>query len=311
MITGAADEIVQARALAAQHDDEVAGEVEAVVVGFAALVEPDDPQVLALEFFERADQVDDAGDAQMLGRAGAGFYGNGAQRRGTTLGEDNTVHARAIRHAQQRAEILRIFHAVESQDETRGGGLSGRRREEIFERKKLLRVDERDNALMRGGFGGDGELLAGLLENADASLAALGDQLLEARVMPLAGHEHVVKAPLAGFEGLFHRVQAVENFHGFSLRRGRGPRFHDLDGTCSLAVSESHTTASTKRRIPANAPSGVAASQESDGSCSQSPTCSPSSGDQITRQVYFLAFMSWSVRQVCKLTNKVAIAERY
>ena len=38
--------------------------------------------------------------------------------------------------------------------------------------------------------------------------------------MPLAGHEHVIEAPLSGFQGLFHRVQAVENFHGFSLRRG-------------------------------------------------------------------------------------------
>ena len=115
---------------------------------------------------------------------------------------------------------MRIFHAVESQNETRCGRLAGGWREEIFERKKLLRVDERDNALMRGGFGSNGELLAGLLENADASLAALGDQLLEARIMPLPSHEDVVKAPLSGFESLLHRVQAVENFHGFSLRRG-------------------------------------------------------------------------------------------
>ena len=149
----------------------------------------------------------------MLGCAGAGLHGGGAQRCGAALGEDNTVHAGAIGHAQQRAQVLRIFHAVESQDETRCGGLTGSRREQIFERKKLLRVHQRDHALMRGGPGGNSKLLARLLENTDAGLAALGHQPLEARIVPLAGHEHVVKAPLSGFQSLLHRMQAVENFH--------------------------------------------------------------------------------------------------
>ena len=73
VIAGAADEIVEARAFAAEDDDEIAGEVEPVVVGFAALVETDDPEVLALELFEGADEVDDAGDAEVLGCAGAGL----------------------------------------------------------------------------------------------------------------------------------------------------------------------------------------------------------------------------------------------
>ena len=37
--------------------------------------------------------------------------------------------------------------------------------------------------------------------------------------MALAGHEDVVKAALAGLEGFLDRVQAVENFHGDSVRR--------------------------------------------------------------------------------------------
>jgi hypothetical protein len=78
---------------------------------------------------------------------------------------------------------------------------------------------------MRGSFGGNGKLFAGLLENADAGLAAQGDKLFEARVMPLAGYEHVVKTPLSGFQSLFHRVQAVKNFHVASLRRGLVPLF--------------------------------------------------------------------------------------
>jgi hypothetical protein len=112
MVAGAADEIVQAGTLAAQDEHEIAGEVEAVVVGFAAFVESDDPEILALEIFEGADEIDDAGNAQMLGRAGAGFDGNCAQRRGTALGEDDAVDACAIGYAQKRAQILRIFNAV-------------------------------------------------------------------------------------------------------------------------------------------------------------------------------------------------------
>jgi hypothetical protein len=74
-------------------------------------------------------------------------------------------------------------------------------------------VHQRDHALMRGSIGGNSKLLARLLQNADASLAAQGNQPLEARIVPLAGHEHVVKAPFSGFQSLLHRVQAVENFH--------------------------------------------------------------------------------------------------
>jgi hypothetical protein len=37
----------------------------------------------------------------------------------------------------------------------------------------------------------------------------------------------VVKAPLSGFQSLFHRMQAIKNFHEASLRRGLGSSFHD------------------------------------------------------------------------------------
>jgi len=80
--------------------------------------------------------------------------------------------------------------------------------------------------------------------------------------MPLAGHEHVVKAPLAGFEGLFHRVQAVENFHGLVYGAGEAPISRSRWNLLARSFRVAHE-ASTKRRIPANAPSGVAASQES------------------------------------------------
>ena len=74
MVASTADKIVQTGALAAEDQDAVAGEVELVVIAGAAFVEADDPEVAALEFFEGANKVDDAGDAKMLGCTGAGFY---------------------------------------------------------------------------------------------------------------------------------------------------------------------------------------------------------------------------------------------
>ena len=43
VVTGFSDEVMEAGAFAAEHENAVAGEVELVVVGLAALVETDDP----------------------------------------------------------------------------------------------------------------------------------------------------------------------------------------------------------------------------------------------------------------------------
>jgi hypothetical protein len=112
VVTGAADEVVEARAFAAKDEDAVAGEVELVVVGRAALVETDDPEVLALEFFEGADEIDDTSDAQVFGCAGAGLDGGGTEWGGTALGENDAVDAGTVGDTQQSAEVLRIFDAV-------------------------------------------------------------------------------------------------------------------------------------------------------------------------------------------------------
>jgi uncharacterized membrane protein YhfC len=71
---------------------------------------------------------------------------------------------------------------------------------------------------MGGRFRSERQLIARLLANADASLAALGNEALEALVLTLASNENVVKTAAAGLEGFFNCVQAVENFHEDSLR---------------------------------------------------------------------------------------------
>ena len=175
MIAGAADERVEAGTLAAEDDDQIAGKVEPVVVNGAALVETDDPEVVALELFEGADEVDDARDAEVLRSAGAGFDSRWAEGRGAALGEENAVDAGAIGNAEERAEVLRVLDAVEGEDEAWGFACGGIWRQEVFEGEKFLRTDDRHDALVGGSFGGEGELLAGLLADANAGISAQCD----------------------------------------------------------------------------------------------------------------------------------------
>ena len=184
VVAGAADQIVEAGAFAAEDEDAVAGEVELVVVGRSAFVEADDPEILALELFEGADEVDDAGDAEVLGCAGAGLDGHGAQGRGAALGEDDAVDAGAVGYAEKSAEILRIFDAVESEEEA---GSLALQLDEGPKRSSMVRNSwGRTRATTPWWVGGSGELrelLAGFLADADAGLAAVGDEALEAVIV--------------------------------------------------------------------------------------------------------------------------------
>jgi hypothetical protein len=126
-----------------------------VVWGGAAFVETDDPEITALELLERADEVDDAGDAEMLGGSGTGFDCGGAEGSGAALGEKDAVDAGAIGDAKKSAEILRVFNAVEREQETSGRFGAGVGREEILKGEEFLRANERDNALMARGLRGE------------------------------------------------------------------------------------------------------------------------------------------------------------
>jgi hypothetical protein len=127
---------------------------------------------VALEFFQSADEVNDASDTQVLGGAGAGLDGCRSQRCGAAFGEDDAVNACSVGYAKQCAEILRIFNAVEGEQEAGCSRIGGIGYEEIFNGKEFLRADECHDALVSGCFGGDGELFAGVLADADAGLAA-------------------------------------------------------------------------------------------------------------------------------------------
>ena len=147
------------------------------------------------------------------------MIGDGAQGSGAALGEQDAVDAGAIGNAKKSAEVLRVFNAVEREHEASGRLAGGIGIEEIFEGEKFLRANERDDALVCGSLGGEGELLARFLKDADACVAAQGDEAIETVVLALASDKNVIEAAAAGLESFRDRMQAVENFHEISLVR--------------------------------------------------------------------------------------------
>ena len=126
VVAGLLDQVVQAGALAAEDEDAVGAEVEVGVVGRAALVEAEHPDVGLLHLLERADEVGDAGDADVLGGAGGGLGDGGGDGRGAALGQDDAVDARAVGGAEERAEVVGVFDAVEGEEEAVVRGRSRR-----------------------------------------------------------------------------------------------------------------------------------------------------------------------------------------
>jgi len=117
VVAGFFDEVVEAGTLAAEDEDAVGVEVEVGVVGGAALVEAEDPDVLLLHLLEGADEVGDAGDADVFGGAGGGLGYRGGDGGGAALGEDDAVYADAIGCAEEGSEVMRVLDAVEGEEE--------------------------------------------------------------------------------------------------------------------------------------------------------------------------------------------------
>ena len=165
-----------------------------------------------LELLEGADEVGDAGDADVLGGSGGGLGDGAGDGGGAALGEDDAVDTGSVGGAEEGAEVVGVFDAVEGEEEAvlavlRFGG------EEVFDGEELALADDGEDALMGVGAGEAGELVAGLDGDADFGGAAELDEAFEAFVAALAGYADVIELAGAGADGLLDWVEAVENFH--------------------------------------------------------------------------------------------------
>ncbi len=186
VVAGLLDQVVQAGAFAAEDEDAVGAEVEVGVVGGAALVEAEHPDVGLLHLLQRADEVGDAGDADVLGGSGGGLGDGGGDGGGAAFGQDDAVDAGAVGGAEQRAEVVGVFDAVEGEEEAVCSPVFFRG-EQVFDGEEGALADHGEGALVGVGAGEAGELVAGFEGDADAGGAAEFGQALQAFVSALAG----------------------------------------------------------------------------------------------------------------------------
>ena len=213
VVAGAADQIVEAGAFAAEDEDAVAGEVELVVVGWPRSSSPMTQRFWRLSssrartrLTTRAMRRCSAAPALALTATGL----RGAERRSVRM----TPSTPAPSATRSRAPRF-CGSSTPSRASSRRAAPGWRSAvEEVFDGEEFLRADEGDDALMGGGLGEQRQLLAGFLADADAGLAAeRRPGVPGAVVVAFAGHQNVVKAALAGLERFLDRMQAVENFH--------------------------------------------------------------------------------------------------
>lgn len=222
VVAGLLDEVVEAGAFASEDEDAVGGEVEVGVVGGAALVETDDPDVGLLHLLEGADEVGYAGDADVFGGPGRRFgdcSGNGGA---ATLRKNNAVDSDPVGCAEDGTEIVGVFQAVEGEEEAMVAVSGGD--EEVFNGEECPFAKIGDDALMRLGLGNARELIAGFYRDADASGTSQGGEAIELCIATLAGDGDAVEATRTSPDGLFDRMQAVKNFHFSSLQAGNRGR---------------------------------------------------------------------------------------
>ena len=213
MIATPFHQIVQPRSLAPQHQHAIPRKVEAVVVARAPFIQPDNPKILPLQFFQCPHQIHHARNAQVLCGSSARLHRNRAQRSRPPFRQHHAIHARAIGYAQQGSKILRILDPIQRQQQSRRARLPRIRLKQILNRQRLLRPHIGNHSLVRRVLGNQRQLLARLLPHTDSSLAALRHQLFQPQILPLARHQHVIKPPPSGPQCLFHRMKSVQNFH--------------------------------------------------------------------------------------------------
>ena len=153
VVAGLLDQVVEAGAFAAEDEDAVGAEVEVGVVGGAALVEAEDPDVGLLHLLEGADEVGDAGDADVLGGAGGGFGDGGGDGGGAALGEDDAVDAGAVGGAEEGAEVVGVLDAVEGEEEAVVGWSGFLRGEQVFDGEEGALADQGEGSLVGVGAG--------------------------------------------------------------------------------------------------------------------------------------------------------------
>ena len=193
--------LVQTAAFAAEHEDAFRRVIDLVVGLGAALIQAVNPHAALLEVFQGAVDVGDAHHRQMFQRARRSLGHDVGDARRAALRDDDGAGAGGVRGADDGAQIVRIFHAVEHHQHLgRGDGI---------EVGVLARRAEGDDALMGRAAGQPVQGGTRLKANGHAGAARQVDDLLQTRTAG-ALRDHDALQGVAGAQGLGNGMNATE-----------------------------------------------------------------------------------------------------
>jgi len=110
---------MQALPLATEDDGCRSRVIDVAVELIAAFVQTVNPKALLLEFFKSVGDIADTNYGEMLERTGRGFGDRFGEPRGPALGNQDSRCACCVRGTDDGAQVVRIFHAVEDDEEGR------------------------------------------------------------------------------------------------------------------------------------------------------------------------------------------------
>ncbi len=139
--------------------------IDFVVSLRAALVETDGPDILLFQFFQGASDVGHTRNRQMLACPSRSFCNCARDSHSTPFRNDDAIGPGAIGCAYDCAQIVRIFHPIEQENERPFAALIG---EDFVHVRILLSGCNGDHALMRRTRREPIQLLARKLANGDA-----------------------------------------------------------------------------------------------------------------------------------------------
>lgn len=199
------DLLVQAAALSPEHDGRGPGERDLIVEMLATLIESIDPVAAFFKILKSAVDVAHPHHRQVRQRTCGGARNDFREPRGAALRNHDRGRAGGVSGAQDSAQIVGIFDAIEQDVQAAGAG-------GFFEAGIMLGRAKGDHALMRGARRGSIQLFPRLETYGDAALAAHIDELLQTRTRGAFGDQNVVDRP-SGFEGLPDGMDSCEQGH--------------------------------------------------------------------------------------------------
>ena len=200
------------RSFAAQHQNTVAGQVKLVIVRCTPFIEADNPEILPLQFLESPYQVDHSGDAKVLGGSRAGLYrhrAQGAERRSVRMTPSTPAPSATRSRAPRFCGSSTPSRASSNRPAVDPGAGSNRSSMARNSCARTMATDPLVGSCSRHVR----QLISRFLPDPNTGLPAFGDQPRHAFIVAFAGDDDMVESSPARAQRLFHRVNAVQDFH--------------------------------------------------------------------------------------------------